>query len=154
MILCERDAPEGHPGWCCVHLYACILSSSLTSVSIFSVCCYSIVSISMDHILQEFYTLFLTRFRTYKIASPPLTKMTSKHDIEGLVSLKFLRPWSYLCDVTPELLVGEEGLRTVRAHQPVRQLVVVQELHVLLLGKMAWKNGGNFKQFHRYKDDI
>jgi hypothetical protein len=42
----------------------------------------------VDHILQEFYTLFLTRFRTYKIASPPLTKMTSKVDIEGLVSLK------------------------------------------------------------------
>ncbi len=47
MILCEGDAPEGHPGWCCVHLYARILSSSITSVSIFSVCCYSIVSISM-----------------------------------------------------------------------------------------------------------
>jgi hypothetical protein len=46
---------------------------------------------TVDHILQEFYTLFLTRFRTYKIASPPLTKMTSK-DIKGLVSLKFLRP--------------------------------------------------------------
>jgi hypothetical protein len=45
--------------------------------------------------------------------------------------------------VTPELLVGEEGLGAVRAHQPVRQLVVVQELHVLLRGK----NGGNFKQF-------
>ena len=40
----------------------------------------------VDHILQEFYTLFLTRFRTYKIASPPLTKMTSKDDIKGLVS--------------------------------------------------------------------
>ncbi len=38
-----------------------------------------------DHILQEFYTLFLTRFRTYKIASPPLTKMTSKDDIKGFV---------------------------------------------------------------------
>jgi hypothetical protein len=37
--------------------------------------------------MQEFNTLFLTRFRTYKIASPPQTKMTSKHDI------KFLRPW-------------------------------------------------------------
>jgi hypothetical protein len=42
--------------------------------------------------LQEFYTLFLTRFKTYKIASPPQTKMTSKDDIKGLVSLKFLRP--------------------------------------------------------------
>ncbi len=38
------------------------------------------------------YTLFLTRFRTYKIASPPQTKMTCKDDIKGLVSLKFLRP--------------------------------------------------------------
>ena len=35
----------------------------------------------VDHILQEFYTLFLTRFRTYKIASPSQTKMTSKDDI-------------------------------------------------------------------------
>jgi hypothetical protein len=32
----------------------------------------------VDHILQEFNTLFLTRFRTYKIATPPQTKMTSK----------------------------------------------------------------------------
>ncbi len=47
---------------------------------------------TVGHILQEFYTLFLTRFRTYKIASPPQTKMTSKDDIKGLVSLKFLRP--------------------------------------------------------------
>jgi hypothetical protein len=35
----------------------------------------------VDNLMQEFYTLFLTRFRTYKIASPPLTKMTSKDDI-------------------------------------------------------------------------
>ncbi len=48
---------------------------------------------TVDHILQEFNTLFLTRFRTYKIASPPQTKMTSKDDIKGLMSLKFLRPW-------------------------------------------------------------
>jgi hypothetical protein len=48
---------------------------------------------TVDHILQEFYTLFLTRFRTNKITSPPQTKMTSKDDIKGLVSLKFLRPW-------------------------------------------------------------
>jgi hypothetical protein len=41
---------------------------------------------------SEFYTMFLTRFRTYKIASPPLTKMTSKDDIKGFVSLKFLHP--------------------------------------------------------------
>ena len=51
-----------------------------------------VLNCTVDHILQEFYTLFLTRFRTYKIASPPQTKMTSKDDIKGLVSLKFLRP--------------------------------------------------------------
>ncbi len=32
----------------------------------------------VDHILQEFNTLFLTRFRTYKIASPPQTKTPVK----------------------------------------------------------------------------
>jgi hypothetical protein len=48
----------------------------------------------VDHVLQEFYTLILTRFRTYKIASPPQTKMTSEDNIKGLVSLKFLSPWS------------------------------------------------------------
>ncbi len=47
---------------------------------------------AVDHILQEFYTLLLTRFRTFKIASLPQTKMTSKDDVKGLVSLKFLRP--------------------------------------------------------------
>ncbi len=47
MILCEWDAPEGDPGQSCVHLFAHILSTSPSSVSIFSVCCYSIVSISM-----------------------------------------------------------------------------------------------------------
>jgi hypothetical protein len=51
-----------------------------------------VLECTVDHILQEFYTLFLTRFRTYKIASPPLTKMTSKDDKKGLVSVKFLCP--------------------------------------------------------------
>jgi hypothetical protein len=45
-----------------------------------------VLKCTVEHILQEFYTLFLTRFRTYKIVSPPLTKMTSKDDIKGLVS--------------------------------------------------------------------
>jgi hypothetical protein len=53
-----------------------------------------VLKCTVDHILQEFYTLFLTRFRTQKIAAPPLTQMTSKDDIKGLVSLKFLRPWT------------------------------------------------------------
>ncbi len=46
-----------------------------------------VLKCTVDHILQKFYTLFLTRFRTYKIALPPQTKMTSKDDIKGLVSL-------------------------------------------------------------------
>jgi hypothetical protein len=52
-----------------------------------------VLNCSVDHILREIYTLFVTRFGTYKIDSPPQTKMTSKDDIKGLVSLKFLRPW-------------------------------------------------------------
>ena len=36
---------------------------------------------TVDHILQELYTPFLTRFRTYKIATPLQTKMTRKDDI-------------------------------------------------------------------------
>jgi len=46
-----------------------------------------VLKCTVDHILQEFYT----RFRTYKIATPPQTKVTSKDDIKGFVSLKFLR---------------------------------------------------------------
>jgi hypothetical protein len=45
------------------------------------------------HILLEFYTLFLTRFRTYQIASPPQTKWPGKTTLR-MISLKFLRPWS------------------------------------------------------------
>jgi hypothetical protein len=40
-----------------------------------------VLSCVVDHILQEFKTQFLTRFRTYKIATPPPTKMSSKGDI-------------------------------------------------------------------------
>ncbi len=41
----------------------------------------------VDHILQEFYTLFLARVRTYKIATPHPKQMTSEDDIKGMVSL-------------------------------------------------------------------
>jgi hypothetical protein len=33
-----------------------------------------VLKCTVDHILQEFYILFLTRFRTYKIASLPEKK--------------------------------------------------------------------------------
>ncbi len=49
-----------------------------------------------DHILQEFYTLYLTRFRTFKIARPPQTKtqegrgpQTDKHPAKSLYKLFF-----------------------------------------------------------------
>ncbi len=51
---------------------------------------------AVDHILQEFYILFLTRFRTYKIATQPQTKMTSKDNMKGFVFLMFLRLWAGL----------------------------------------------------------
>jgi hypothetical protein len=35
---------------------------------------WGLLSCVGDHILQEFNTLFLTRFITYKIATPPQTK--------------------------------------------------------------------------------
>ncbi len=42
IVWMECPTPEGHPGQCCVHLYARILSTSFTSVSIFSVWCCSL----------------------------------------------------------------------------------------------------------------
>ncbi len=39
-----------------------------------------VFSCPVDHILQEFYTLFLARFRTYRIATPPQTNdQKSRH---------------------------------------------------------------------------
>jgi hypothetical protein len=40
-----------------------------------------VLSSVVNHILQKFNTLFLTRFRTCKIATSPQTKMTSNDDI-------------------------------------------------------------------------
>ncbi len=39
-----------------------------------TVCGWEVLSPVGDHILQEFNTLYLIRFRTYKIARPPQTK--------------------------------------------------------------------------------
>ncbi len=63
MILCEWDAPEGDPGQSCVHLFARILSTSFSSLSIFSVYCYSGVSISViTHIHTFVYSLSLVSY--------------------------------------------------------------------------------------------
>ncbi len=50
---------------------------------------------AVDHILQEFYTLFLTEIQNLPNCFTTPNKMTSEDDIKGLVSLKFLRPWVY-----------------------------------------------------------
>ncbi len=60
------------------------------------------------------YSLFLTRFRTYKIASPPLPKMTSNYDIKGLVSLKFLRP----CFKLFTLIFSDKSVQTLSSERP------------------------------------
>jgi hypothetical protein len=46
-----------------------------------------VLSCVVDHNLQEFNTLFLSRFRTYKNCYTSPNKNTSKDDILGLVSL-------------------------------------------------------------------
>ncbi len=43
-----------------------------------------VLKCTVDHILQEFYTLFLTRFRTYKIATPPQKKWPVKTTLRDL----------------------------------------------------------------------
>jgi hypothetical protein len=45
----------------------------------------------LETILQEFNTLFLTRFRTYKIATPPRTKKTYTPAAKSLYRSIFLR---------------------------------------------------------------
>ncbi len=68
-------------------------------------CGVGVLSPVGDHILQVFNTLYLTRFRTYKIATPPQTK-TDKHLPQSplqincfrwrhyaLVSIKLISPW-------------------------------------------------------------
>ncbi len=112
--------PQGRRNYTCVH-FPLYCTFSLTSsphppfpmYGIFytdSVWLWGVgvLKCTVDHILQEFYTLFLTRFKTYKNASPPQTKMTSKDDIKGLVSLKFLRPWLVTTCHLPESIGGGE----------------------------------------------
>jgi hypothetical protein len=72
-----------------------------------------VLSCVVDHILEEFNTLFLTRFRTYKIATPPQTKMTNKDDMVytflGLRGVAEPPP-------PPELRRGEGAGRLYPAH--------------------------------------
>jgi hypothetical protein len=51
MIFCEWDAPEGHPGQCCIHLYASVFYRRLSPQFQFSLSAvYSRVSISVQNI--------------------------------------------------------------------------------------------------------
>jgi hypothetical protein len=52
MLLCEWDSPEGNPGMLRSPVCFRILSSSLTSVPIFSVWCHSSKSISVVFIMK------------------------------------------------------------------------------------------------------
>jgi hypothetical protein len=111
-LVCIFDpACELLPPWT-KELYLCTLapllyllssSSPLPPFPMYSICRQfvtvrggGLLNCAVDHILQEFYTLFLTRFRTYKIATPPQTKITNKDDIKGFGSSKFLRLCSTL----------------------------------------------------------
>jgi hypothetical protein len=65
-----------------LYLFSDLLPPSpLPNVQFIQTVCYcgggrsgGLLKCTVDHILQEFYTLFTTRFRTYQIASPPQTK--------------------------------------------------------------------------------
>jgi hypothetical protein len=53
-----------------------------------------LLSCFVDYILQDFNTLFLTRFKTYKIATPPQTKSPVKTTFGDWCLYSFvLRPW-------------------------------------------------------------
>ncbi len=81
--------PHGRRYYTCVLLPLYLLSDlppsppppSQTKCTVYtdSVCVWGVgANCAVDDILQEFYTLFLTRFRTYQIASPPQTKWPVK----------------------------------------------------------------------------
>ncbi len=78
------------------------------------------VNCVVDHILEEFYTLFLTRFRTYKMASPTPTKMTSKDDIYGVGLFKV--PSSMTCCKSIYMWAWQEV-------GPIVQTLRITELH-------------------------
>jgi hypothetical protein len=46
VILCEWDAPEGHPGQCCVHLYAAVFYRRLSPQFQFSLSAVTLVYLS------------------------------------------------------------------------------------------------------------
>ncbi len=87
-------------GQCCVHLYARILSTSFSSVSIFSAWCYSSVSISM-HPLPPPHPLTLYRQiyrqRSMVVGRTVRSSTCAKIEVEGMVfvffSIKF-RPFT------------------------------------------------------------
>ncbi len=71
--------------------------------------------------MLQFYTLFLTRVRTYKLASPPQNKVTSKDDIKGLVSSKFLHPWLYISGISTYLTLTDQFFSAVGSLTEVKR---------------------------------
>ncbi len=104
--------PHGRSNYTCVQ-YCCPSTFYLTSPPSQTKCTVytdvwlwggGVLSCAVDHILQEFYTLFVTRFRTYKIVSPPQTKWPIKTTftdwcpkVLSSMVVSFLCLWSGCC---------------------------------------------------------
>jgi hypothetical protein len=67
MILCEWDAPEGHPGQCCVHLYASVFYRRLSPQFQFFLSAVTLVYLSQwllnTHTGKGLYRVHATRER-------------------------------------------------------------------------------------------
>ncbi len=82
------DPQEGHPGQHAYTFLIRILSSSLTSVSIFSVCYYSSVSISMDQLLKVTLRNYINSVQwMYAITPTPDNECTQF--VDSIKSLSF-----------------------------------------------------------------
>ncbi len=89
---CKLLTPWTKELYLCILVYCCPSIFSLTSSPLPKLKCTVYTDslcgggggiVLVDHILQEFYTLFLTRLRTYQITSPPQTKWPVKTTLRG-----------------------------------------------------------------------
>ncbi len=62
--------------------------------------------------------------KNLQIASPPKTNITSKDDIQGLGSLKFLRPWSQVTEVI------SQGTQVLQEQNMLKGLLIKTETWV------------------------
>ncbi len=88
------------------------------------------VNCAVDHILQEFYTLFLTRFRTYQIASPPQTKWPVKTTLrDWCLWSSFVHDSRRDSQPRHKVLTGNENIFS-RFASLSRLVLFLQKLHV------------------------